>query len=334
MRKRTARLYLFLVFTVIAVLNGFNISIAGENPFSTTKSKPLNAEVKLLEDPSSKDAPYLRYHVWYDSENGVRVPGLLTIPKQTDKNKKMGPPWPVIFFMHYHESTKELFTPVTPKYAENGFAAFAIDGVYKGERAVKDKDKDILDPDPETSLANMKQQIFDILRGFDFLSTQKELDIKRLGYFGVSMGAFTGAVATANDERVKTVVLALAGGDLVTFFKESTYGDVKKIEEEIIKKGLDEAKLKALMEKMKAVDPLEYAGKFKGRPVLMLNGKKDTIVPKVCAEALYNALPADSKKIIWSHLGHLITPDDIAATSLAWFKYFLSGEEQKKEGDK
>lgn len=336
MRKITAKRALFLIFLVSILFSASPSIYTSENYFSYKKNLPLNAEVKTIDDPSTKDAPFAQYHVWYDSVNGARVPGILTIPKVTDKNKTAGPPWPVIFLMHYHASDKSLFNPIIPIYASVGFATFAIDGIYRGER--KAEDKDILDPDTEVTLNNMKQQVFDIMRGFDFLAAQKDIDIKRLGYLGISMGAFTGAVATANDERVKAVVLALAGGDLAKFFKESTYGDVKKITEEIKKRNLTEVQLKNLMEKMKIVDPLEYAPKFKGRHVLMLNGKKDTVVPKACVDALYNAIPGP-KDIKWHRYnlggkegGHVLLPNDIIAL-IKWYAANLPGEEQKKEGD-
>lgn len=312
-----------IIFLILFAANVFiPVVSAEENPFAYKKDAPLNANVEQVSDPALKDAPYEQFHVWYDSVNGAKVPGILTIPKVTDKNKLMGPPWPVIFFMHYHASDKGLFKPVIPFYADAGFATFAIDGIYRGERKVEDKD--ILDPDTEVTLNNMKQQIMDIMRGFDFLATQKDIDMNRLGYLGISMGAFTGAVATANDERVKAVVLALAGGNLAKFFKESTYDDVKMITEGIQKKNLTETQLKALMEKMKLVDPLEHAAKFKGRHVLMLNGKKDTVVPKACAEALYNAIP-DPKEIKWHRYnlggkegGHILLPNDIIAL-VKWY---------------
>lgn len=321
MKKITAKIALFLVFLVTILFSAAQFGYT-EETFSYNKNLPLNAEVKAIDDPSTKDAPFTQYHVWYDSVNGARVPGILTIPKVTAQNKTAGPPWPVIFLMHYHASDKSLFNPIIPVYASVGFATFAIDGVYRGERKVEGKD--ILDGDPEATLSNMKQQIFDIMRGFDFLAAQKDIDIKRLGYLGISMGAFTGAVATANDERAKAVVLGLTGGDLATFFKESTYDDVRKITEEIQKKNLNEKQLAALMEKMKLVDPLEYAVKFKGRHVLMLNGKKDTVVPKVCVEALYNAIPGP-KEIKWHRYnlggnegGHVLLPNDIIAL-IKWY---------------
>lgn len=325
----------FLVL-VAAVLLISDVS-AEENPFAYKKDAPLNAKVEPVSDPALKDAPYTQFHVWYDSVNGMKVPGILTIPKVTEKNKTAGPPWPVIFLMHYHASDKTLFNPIVPIYAGIGFATFAIDGIYRGERKVSGKD--ILDADTEITLSNMKQQIMDIMRGFDFLATQKDIDMSRLGYLGISMGAFTGAVATANDARVKAVVLALAGGDLAKFFKESTYDDVKMITEGIQKKNLSETQLKALMEKMKLVDPLEHAAKFKGRHVRMLNGKKDTVVPKACVEALYNAIPGP-KDIKWHRYnlggkegGHILLPNDIIAL-VKWYAESLSGEEHKKEGGK
>lgn len=327
-----ARPFLILFLSAVVFISAAR---AEENPFAYKKDAPLNAKVELVSDPALNDAPYMQYHVWYDSVNGMKVPGILTLPKVTDKNKTAGPPWPVIFLMHYHVSDKTLFKPIIPIYADIGFATFAIDGIFRGERKVDGKD--ILEADTEATLNNMKQQIMDIMRGFDFLATQKDVDMNRLGYLGISMGAFTGAVATANDARVKAVVLALAGGDLAKFFKESTYDDVKMITEAIQKKNLNESQLKSLMEKMKLVDPLEHAAKFKGRHVRMLNGKKDTVVPKACVEALYNAIPGP-KDIKWHRYnlggkegGHILLPNDIIAL-VKWYAENLPGTETKKEG--
>jgi len=51
----------------------------------------------------------------------------------------------------------------------------------------------------------------DLRRAIDYLETRKDIDSKRLAYFGRSLGAIWGPVMTAVEPRIKASVL-LAGG--------------------------------------------------------------------------------------------------------------------------
>ena len=122
-------------------------------------SAPFNEEIHV----SIEDDAYTRYLIRYDSINGERVPAHLYIPKEynpeinpndkkaviQDKVRRkhslaFSPPWPVVFFMHFHVSDKSLayIFATGPKgwASARGLAVFAIDGVYRGERDKEGKD--------------------------------------------------------------------------------------------------------------------------------------------------------------------------------------------------
>ena len=55
------------------------------------------------------------------------------------------------------------------------------------------------------------QWVKDFRRSVDYLETRPDLDTERLGYYGISMGAFFAPIPLALEPRIKTAVL-LSGG--------------------------------------------------------------------------------------------------------------------------
>ncbi|HOX27698.1 MAG TPA: prolyl oligopeptidase family serine peptidase, partial [bacterium] len=207
--------------------------------FDYDKSQPLNPEVKVLEEREN----YVKYHVFYNSANGERVPAFLYVPKNIKKYaeglseeyrkgydrraiEQNGPPWPVIFFMHWLQSDKSLADGFAPKWALYGYAVLAIDGIHKGER--EKPGRNILEFNPNDTRQNIVQQVIDSRRGLDYLASRPDIDMKRCAYFGISMGSLTGAVATAVDDRFKVVVLADGAGDLATVFNKAELPEFKE----------------------------------------------------------------------------------------------------------
>ena len=55
------------------------------------------------------------------------------------------------------------------------------------------------------------------------------------------------------------------------------------------------------------IDPLTWVSYISPRPVLFVNGTKDTIVPKAAADALISAAK-EPKTVYWDDVGHTIAP--------------------------
>lgn len=55
------------------------------------------------------------------------------------------------------------------------------------------------------------QWALDLFRAVDFLETRHDLDVQRLGYYSLSMGAFFGPIPIAQDRRIKAAALASGG---------------------------------------------------------------------------------------------------------------------------
>lgn len=310
-----------------------------ENIFENNKaaldydhSMPLNATTTFV----SETLYYTKYLVYYDSVNSERVPAFLYIPKPAIKdyaealqgdekarymkrvNTLEGPRWPAMFFMHFLQSDKTLADAFAPQFVMYGYAVFAIDGVFKGER--KKPGREILEYDPKASVANVRQQVIDIRRGVDYMASRADvIDMNRLGYFGVSMGAITGTLAVSVDDRFQAVVLADGAADLSLIYNESDLPDIAKAVNEMEKLGytVDQA-----FQILRAIDPLFYAPHIAPKPALLINGRYDELFPRKAMETFHDAV-SEPKEIRWFDSGHILPINNVILLTLKWFKHYL-----------
>ncbi len=335
---KAALIALFLI-TISTLTASASVFDEHKKDFDYDKSLPLNQKMEVIQESDY----YTKYSVYYDSVNGERIPAFYYVPKNVRKfrdsldpetlkgyNKRYieldGPPWPAIFFMHWLQSDKSLADSFAGKWATYGYAVLAIDGVWKGERAKPGRS--ILETDIRATKQNLIQQVIDCRRGVDFLATRPEIDMKRLGYFGISMGSLTGAITTAVDDRFRAVVLADGAGNFSTVFEKAELPEFKKIVEEIQAKGYT---LEETFEILKPVDPVEYIGHVSPRPVLMINGKKDEIFPVKAMESLHEAAQ-EPKRVKWFNSGHILPVPDTIILTLGWFKHYFPPEKSGSTG--
>ncbi len=134
----------------------------------------------------------------------------------------------------------------------------------------------------------------DFSRVVDFLETRTDIDRDRIGYYGISLGAYTGVIITAIEPRLKASVLL--GGGLRTL------------------PGPAE------------IDPFNFARRVR-LPTLMINGRSDFSYPLAASQLpLFRSLgtPADRKRHALYEGGHLpLNPNDIVREVLDWFDTYL-----------
>jgi uncharacterized protein len=237
------------------------------------------------------------YKVTYHSTNGQNVPALLFLPRHAKT------PMPVVVLQHGLGRAKEdmLNDAMKGELVKDGFAGFAMDAALHGERKMAGKE-------PLTTFFGMDktpvyQTVADLRRGLDYLATVPEIDPKRIGYYGISMGGFLGALAAGLDTRIKAPVLVVTWGDWGTLFDNS----------DLLKQAAAGTILtpELVRQFMADVDPINFVGHISPRPVLMQNGKTDHAVPPVAAEPLHKAA-RDPKVIRWYPGGHDIYTDPAA----------------------
>jgi len=247
---------------------------------------PLNAELELAEE--SED--WTVHHVLFDSTDGERVPALFALPADGDG------PFPVVMVQHGLGGNKDVdyVHACALGLAQAGYATLRIDAALHGERAQPEAAED--EPAPLERLAALfgggwRQSVIDMRRGIDFLEQRAEVDSERIGYVGMSMGAMMGGVLCGVDERIDAAVLIVGG----------SFG------------GGD-----GLGGRMAVIDPASFIGLMSPRPVLMLNGKNDRVVPPAWAERLYEAA-GEPKRIVWYESGHTDLPQEEVAREIGEF---------------
>ncbi|MEO7158427.1 MAG: hypothetical protein ABI039_12740, partial [Vicinamibacterales bacterium] len=245
--------------------------------------RPLNAKIE-----STAEAPDWRHETvtldaGYDAD---RVIAHVYLPKSS------APPYQVVVYFPGGDapllrSSRELNLLNVDFVIRSGRAL--IYPVYKGtyERTVQYTG-------PNSSRDVTVQRVKDFKRVMEYISTRPELDAERIGYYGVSLGAFTGTIINALEPRLKATVYM--GGGLVR-------GRVP-IE----------------------IDPLNFVPRIHV-PTLMVNGASDFQFPLKLTqlpEFSLLPLPPDQKRHALFDGGHMPNQiHDVIREILDWFDRFL-----------
>ncbi len=272
-----------------------NARYDAELVFGYDKTLPLSPQESVLQET----AQFTVYKVTYRSARDQRVPALLILPKNRKEDERL----PCVMLMHGLGSDKRMFEMLWPLLTQQGYALFAIDAQYHGERKPND-DIPFFGPYPYRARDALIQTVIDLRRGLDYLETRKEIDPKRIGYIGASMGGILGSMFAGVDERVQAPVLLVAGGNWRILMERSTlsmWRDASKQNAQLMEQAL---------QAMDVVDPVHWVGRISPRPVLFINGDADDVVPVDSNKALQNAA-REPKTIVWYKGGHVPPPNEM-----------------------
>jgi len=238
------------------------------------------------EDAVKDVGAYTSQVIHFASVNDEVVPALLCRPKNVDKP-------PVILCLHGLGGDKSITQMIEAVFAPYGIATIGIDAQYHGER--KRQSVEIISANLEQTRQAMIQTVIDNERAIDYVRSRADLDGNRVGLLGMSMGAILGTTVTAVDPRFSSACLVVGGGRWDLILGRSQHPVAQLLKDS----GITEAKL---AERMGDVDPINFVAHIAPRPILMVNGKSDPIIPKAATEALYEAAQ-QPKEIVWLEAG-------------------------------
>ena len=286
--------------------------------------RPDPKQVKVLEKQDHEAYTLERFEFF----NGVDmvVPGILIVPKNAKG------PIPVVVGLHGHSGSKNEYRPdpTNPRslgwmLVQAGYAVAAIDGYFNGERVGKGPNG------PRDDAARQESNLFKLhlwqgrtlwgmmLRDeqclLDYLATRPELDMKRVGATGMSMGCTRAWWLAAIDDRVHAIV----GVACFTRYKEllehrSSHGIYYFVP------GL-----------LKHFDTEAIYALVAPRPMLMLSGDEDYNAPPDGIEALERKLiavyalygkPDSFRSVLYKKTGHEYLPE-MRNEMIAWFTRHL-----------
>jgi dienelactone hydrolase len=277
-----------------------------------------------------------------------RVPVLLVRPEKIDRKL------PAVIVLHGTGGSKEGQRLWLVKLAKLGIIGVAIDARYHGERSGGARGAAAYNAAivrAWQSKAGEPQEhpfyfdtVWDLWRTLDYLQSRDDIDGKRLGMIGFSMGGIETWLAAAVDERVNVAVPAIA----VQSFRWSLENDrwqgranTIRAAHEAAAKDLGEEKVnrkvcRALWEKvipgiLDWFDCPSMIRLFAGRPLLILNGENDQNCPlggaklafAAAEEAYQKAEASDQLKIMVARgVGHSVTAEQQKA-AVEWLERWL-----------
>lgn len=189
-------------------------------------------------------------------------------------------------------SIRSIDNPATPFYfdflARSGRAVVIPGYQHMYERRLEPGPRG-----PSLLRDRMIQWSKDLGRTIDYLETRQDIDRRRIGYYGFSMGATDGVVLLALEPRVRTAIL-LSGG----------------------LRGTPPAAER---------DPVNFAPRVK-IPVLMLNGRHDFLFPVESSQKpLFQLLgtPGEHKRHVVFEAGHAPPRVELIKELLDWLDRYL-----------
>lgn len=172
------------------------------------RERPIRAETISIEDRGTFTLEKLVLDL-----NGIEP-----VPAYFVKPAGLRAPAPAILYNHYHGGKYKLgkdelllakSASGMPSYAEAltnlGYSVLCLDTWAFGERATR-TELDIFKDMLWQGRVMWGMMVFDSLRGFDYLATRADVDPKRIGTLGMSMGSTMAWWVAALEPRIKTCV--------------------------------------------------------------------------------------------------------------------------------
>jgi predicted esterase len=176
---------------------------------------------------------------------GGRVPAYLVEPKGDG-------PFPGVVFQHGRLGNRSQFLGEARQLRAHGIASLLLDAPWAragGRRILTGRPSDVV---------TLRQTALDERRGLDLLAARPEIDPRRLGVVGFSLGAIATAAVLGVDHRIRCGVLASAGARLAPLLQR--FGGAR------------------YLRLMSAFDPIRWIGGATAR-LLVQNGAGDRDFP-------------------------------------------------------
>ena len=260
--------------------------------FTYDRSAPLDVRVLGQEERGG----IKREHLSFQSTLGVRVFAQLHRSPATAASKR-----PAIIVLHgglAGGKDDRGTTVLAELLARAGWDVLAIDLLHFGERPTglltkfTDAEKhEMLYNQPSTYLAWVTQTVKDVGRALDFLIEQRGADPKRLAIVGLSRGATIGTIVGAVERRLSAVVLVYGG-----HFDAMERGHLP------------------------AACPANYIGHISPRPLLTINGNRDTDMVKEKEVLPLLRLAKPPKLSLWADTGHQLPTEEHRAAMVQWLQ--------------
>ena len=219
------------------------------------------------------------YDIEYPS-GGYGVPAKLVIPNGKG-------PFPAVLYAAGHTLWPSFFLPEMVALVKDGYAGLAI-----GERNPLDLYSSL---DTTVDIEGYAHYVVDLRRGLDLLGTLPQIDAKRIGFVGHSLGCAAGSLLSGIETRIAAYALMACGG-YVTDPAWSVCGSDACFSATAEDRS-------HYQERLAVLNPVSYIGHNTGAAFLFQASKTDQIALESNVVALNDAAP-QPKSLKWYEGGH------------------------------
>ena len=140
-------------------------------------------------------------------------------------------------------------------------------------------------------------EIMDFAAAMSYLRASKPHCLKRLGVFGLSMGAAVAAMAMPDHPEIKAAVLESPFTEYTKVVRQWAWNHFHLPYFPLVMLTLYILRLRVGNTNVDSYHPIRFVGKIAPRPLLIIGGSRDTLMPEADVTALYSA--AGEPKQLW-----------------------------------
>jgi dienelactone hydrolase len=307
--QRSRFVSLYVLWLLAGILFGLGAARAEKAPGCDDALAKLPAPGVTLESTQSKegyDLTPLHFQSSLPSGNAVNdtVHGDLYLPKTPG-------PHPAVVVLHnlLAMANARFERGMAASLAQSGYVAVFMDLPFHRRRTPPGSSDGALfvRSDLRLTVENVKQAAADASSLVRWLSERPDVDPKRIGMVGVSIGGFITHLVMGQNSRVKSGVTFVAGGDVAGLLWKSNAGVARTVKRRLESRGINREEA---ARRLAEVEPTRYADCNAPRSVLMVNATDDLIVPHSSADAMADALGHPPQ--LWlptNHFGIALLPD-------------------------
>jgi len=165
------------------------------------------------------------------------------------------------------------------------------------------------------------QIVLDNRQVLDWLVQQPEVDPNRLGCLGLSLGGIKANLVAGADDRIKAVVMGLAGGSLADLAVTSKEKKLKDCIDQWGRTGVPSQAIHEELSNKVRTDPILLAPYIDARNALMFIAMFDRSVPRACSNRLREAIGRpETVYLLSGHYSGFLYLPYAHTKSLAFFK--------------
>ncbi|MVM33769.1 prolyl oligopeptidase family serine peptidase [Spirosoma sp. HMF4905] len=271
----------FLASFFLVALN-LSISALGQVTSPSLFSYDRQTPLPINESITNRQKDLTIRQISFPSPKGGVVTGILVVPSGKG-------PFAGVVLAHGLPSSAKAYIPRAAYIARHGAVVVALDAPFARRSG------EALTFTPQDS-SEQVQIIVDLQRAVDLLIARSDVDANRIGFVGRSYGGTMGVLLSGIESRVKSYILSVADGGLVTHFTDpgsqgETFRSLSKEQQERWRAA------------MLPLEPIHYLKQLGATKFLFQNGRQDSAIPIANATQLHRAAP-DPKTIKWYDTGH------------------------------